>query len=45
MTTDKNWPFDELHRLFKGLIFDMDLGQGLNNGIYGMLSQLQIQKR
>ncbi|MBQ8482587.1 MAG: tyrosine-type recombinase/integrase [Alphaproteobacteria bacterium] len=45
MTTDKNWPFDELRRLFKELIFDMDLGQGLGNGSYGMLSQLQIQKR
>ena len=45
MTTDKNWPFDELRRLFNDLIFDTDLGQGLGNGNYGMLSQLQIQKR
>ena len=45
MTTDKNWPFDELRRLFNDLIFDIDLGQGLGNGNYGMLSQLQIQKR
>lgn len=45
MTTDKNWPFNELRRLFNDLIFDVDLGQGLGNGNYGMLSQLQIQKR
>ena len=37
MTTDKNWPFDELRRLFNGLIFDTDLGQGLGNGNYGSL--------
>lgn len=42
MTTDKNWPFDELHRLFNGLIFEQDSGQG--NG-YGMLTKFQIQKR
>ena len=45
MTTDKNWPFDELRRLFNDLIFDIDLGQGLGNGNYGMLSQLQINRR
>ena len=45
MTTDKNWPFDELRRLFKELKYDIDLGQGLGCGNYGMLSQLQIQRR
>ena len=42
MTTDKNWPFDELRRLFNNLIFEQDSGQG--NG-YGMLTKFQIQKR
>lgn len=42
MTTDKNWPFDELHRLFNGLIFEQAQGQGDS---YGMLTKFQIQKR
>lgn len=45
MTTDKNWPFDELRLLFNGLQYDIDLGQGLGGGNYGMLSQLQINRR
>ena len=42
MTTDKNWPFDELRHLFNNLIFEQASGQGDS---YGMLTKFQIQKR
>ena len=45
MTTDKNWPFDELRRLFNGLIFEQTTGQGVGTGNVGMLSRFQMQKR
>lgn len=42
MTTDKNWPFDELRRLFNNLIFEQDAKQ---SDSHGMLTKFQIQKR
>lgn len=45
MTTDKNWPFDELHRLFNNLIFEQVPGQSVDIGNVGMLSRFQMQKR
>ena len=44
ITTDKNWPFDELRRLFNSLIFE-EPQRNLSPGTFGMLSRFQMQKR
>lgn len=45
MTTNNNWPFDELRSLMNKLIFEDDLNHGLGSDNLGMLTQYQMQKR